>query len=196
MDDKLTAQIETDSLINNTQSNAPRASMNLLRQYFMECLDDGQPHQMAEINIYVRKRLAESNLTLRGKYGDYINLAIRQLISSPDCPYKRVRQGVYQKDAQTSLPMHMGAAHELFSKCCELSEYAEQFFAESLPYQNMTSEDLQCYTVVKDRFPLLMDEILTYSSAIAAMVDDWELTEAQHTVPYGKLHKRENNRQR
>lgn len=163
---------------NNIQSDMRLATRDQIRQYFMECLDDGQPHRMAEINTYIRARLAESNVTIPGKYGDYINVAIQSLLSTPGCPYRRTRHGIYQKGDPSPQPTLMDPAHELLNRCFELNEYAQQFFSRGLPCQDMAEEELRCYAIIQERVPQLLDELLTQVSTITAMVEERELAES------------------
>ncbi len=172
-----------------------KATMRQIRECFMEYLDDGQPHTMAEINLYVRKKLAEASLTIPGKYGDSINLAILSFLRKPDCPYKRVRHGVYQKDDPGQHCSPVDSAYEFLNRCFELDEYAQKFFSEGLPYPETGEESRQCYSAAKERIPQLLDEVLTYASAITAIAEEIDL-KGLREMPKKDVPKRRNSYER
>lgn len=163
----------------------------------MDCLEDGQPHTMAEIKIYVREKLAESGFVIPGRYGDPIDLAITPLLSKPGCPYRRIQNGVYQKGTPQPLSADtpMDPVHEFLNRCFELDEYAQQFFSKEMSYKGMREVDRQCCLKARERVPQLLDEMLAHAAAITAIVEEVELGELQQ-MPRKNVRKRGNSHER
>ena len=181
--------------MNIENENLKRPSRRQIREYFMEYLDDRQPHTMAEINTYVREKLSEAGYSVPGQYGDFINMAISPLLHRSEGPYKRVRHGIYQKT--DPLPRHASRdlAHEFLDRCFELDECAQRLFSKDMPDQNIGKEGRQNYSIVKERIPQLLDEVLTYASIVTAIVEDMEL-ETPRQVPPKVLQKKREDHER
>lgn len=169
--------------MNIENEDLKKPSRRQIREYFMECLDDRQPHTMAEINAYVRGKLSEAGHFVPGQYGDFINMAISPLLHRSDCPYKRVRHGTYQKTDPLPRLASRDTAHEFLDRCFELDECAQRLFSKGLPDQKIGEEGRQNYSIVKERIPQLLDEMLTYASIVTAIVEDMELETPQQAPP-------------
>ncbi len=64
-----------------------------------------------------------------------------------------------------------------------------------MPDQNIGKEGRQNYSIVKERIPQLLDEVLTYASIVTAIVEDMEL-ETPRQVPPKVLQKKREDHER